>query len=88
MRVDISAERLQSGVTRYTVRLRERTGAPVTGASVSIRGRRADGAVVEAALDPTPEPGAYRVAVRIAEVTDARLRVAHAGLVQEERLPD
>jgi hypothetical protein len=88
VRVDISAERLQAGVTAYTVRLRERTGAPVKGASVSIRGRRADGVLVAAVLDPTPEPGVYRAAVRIADVTDARLRVARAGLIQDEPLPD
>jgi hypothetical protein len=87
VRVDVSAERRQPGVTAYTVRLHARTGAPVTGASVSIRGRRSND-LVEVALDPTPEPGVYRAAVRIGGVTDMRLRVARAGLIQEEPLPD
>jgi hypothetical protein len=85
--VDISTERLQEGVTRYTVRLRERDGTPVTNAAVTIRGHRADGALMDVTFDPTPSPGVYRVAVRIADVTEPRLRVASAGRIQDVPLP-
>lgn len=83
----IEAEPLADGFTGYTVRLHERDGRPVTGATVSIRGRRANGALEEAALDPGAEPGLYRAVVRLT-VTEARLRIASVGRVQEIPLPD
>jgi hypothetical protein len=83
----IETEPLGGGVTGYTVRLHEHDGRPVTGATVSIRGRRADGALDEASLQPEAEPGLYRAVVRLA-FTEARLRVASVGRVQEIPLPD
>jgi hypothetical protein len=83
----IEAEPLADGFTSYTVRLHERDGRPVTGATVSIRGRRADGALEEATLDPEAEPGLYRAVVRFT-FTEARLRIASVGRVQEIPLPD
>jgi hypothetical protein len=83
VRVDVSTAKLGDGITSYTVRLRERDGAPVTDAAVAIRGRRKDGALVEAELDPTTEPGVYRAAIRAGEVRDPRLRVASAGRIQD-----
>jgi hypothetical protein len=83
VRVEVATERLGGGVTFYTVKLRERDGAPVTGADVTIRGRRRDGALVEAALDPTGDAGVYRAALRVADVAEPRLRVASAGRIQE-----
>ena len=89
VRVEIATEALADGLTSYTVRLRERDGRPVTDATVSIRGRRADGAVLEATLDRVAEPGAYRAVVRRpAELTEARLRVVGMNRVQEVPLPD
>jgi hypothetical protein len=89
VRVEIATEALGDGLTSYTVRLRERDGRPVTDATVSIRGRRADGALLEAMLDRAGEPGAYRAVVRrLSELTDARLRVASVDRVQEVPLPD
>lgn len=89
VRVEIATEALADGLTSYTVRLRERDGRPVTDATVSIRGRRADGALLEATLDRAAEPGAYRAVVRRpAELTDARVRVAGVNRVQEVPLPD
>ena len=83
----IAAERLAGGLTSYTVRLYERDGRPVTGATVSIRGRGADGALEEATLDPGAEAGLYRGVVRFT-VAEARLRIASVGRVQEIPLPD
>ena len=89
VRVEIATESLGDGLTSYLVRLRERDGRPVTNATVSIRGRRADGAVLEAVLDRATEPGSYRAVVRRpSEFTDARLRVASVDRVQEVPLPD
>jgi hypothetical protein len=89
VRVEIATEALGDGLTSYTVRLRERDGRPVTDATVSIRGRRADGALLEAMLDRAGEPGAYRAVVRrLSELTDARVRVASVDRVQEVPLPD
>jgi hypothetical protein len=88
VRVEVTARRLGEGVTFYTVSLRERDGAPVTAAEVSIRGRRTDGELVEAALDATTDPGVYRAALRISDVRGARLRVASAGRIQEAPLPE
>jgi hypothetical protein len=88
LRVDVSAEALPAGATAYTVRIRERTGTPVTDASVTIRGRRPDGMLVDAALDPMPEPGVYRAVVRVSDVMDPRLRVARAGVIQDVALPE
>lgn len=87
--VDIAAERLAEGVTAYTVRLREGDGRPVTGATVTIHGRRRpDGVQVETSLDPTLASGVYRVAVRMADISDARLRVVSAGRIQDVPLPE
>jgi hypothetical protein len=83
----IETEPLADGFTSYTVRLHERDGRPVTGATVSIRGRRADGALEEATLDPEAEAGLYRAVVRL-PLTEARLRIAGVGRVQEIPLPD
>jgi hypothetical protein len=83
VRVEVATERLGGGVTFYTVKLRERDGAPVTGADVTIRGRRRDGALVEAALDPAGDAGVYRAALRVGDVAEPRLRVASAGRIQE-----
>lgn len=83
----IEAEPLAGGLTGYTVRLHERDGRPVTGATVSIRGRRADGALEEATLEPEAEPGLYRAVVRLT-FTEAWLRIASVGRVQEIPLPD
>jgi hypothetical protein len=83
----IAAERLADGLTSYTVRLYERDGRPVTGATVSIRGRGADGELEEATLDPGAEAGLYRGVVRFT-VAEARLRIASVGRVQEIPLPD
>jgi hypothetical protein len=88
VRVEVAAERLGDGITSYTVRLRERDGTPVTEAAVTIRARRADGALVEAALDPAPQPGVYRAALRMGEVSEPRLRVASAGRIQDLPLSD
>jgi hypothetical protein len=87
MAAHVEAERLAGGLTRYTVRLYERDGRPVTGATVSIRGRGADGASEEAMLDAEPEAGVYQAVIRFT-VTEARLRVAGVGRVQEIPLPD
>ena len=83
----IQAEHLADGLTSYTARLYERDGRPVTGATVSIRGRRPDGEFAEATLIPEAEAGLYRAVVRFT-VTDARLRIAGEGRVQEIPLPD
>jgi cytoskeletal protein RodZ len=89
VRVEVATEPLADGLTRYTVRLRERDGRPVVDAAVSIRGRRADGALLEATLDRAAEPGSYHAVVRRpADLTDARLRVAGVDRVQEVPLPD
>jgi hypothetical protein len=85
--VHIEAAPLADGFTGYTVRLHERDGRPVTHATVSIRGRQADGALVEATLDREAEPGLYRAVVRVI-ITEARLRIASVGRVQEVPLPD
>lgn len=83
---------VRSGPARdagYTVRLSERDGRPVTDAIVSIRGHRSDGTLVEAPLGRTTEPGLYRAAGWLTEgLTDARLRIASAGRLQEVPLPD
>jgi hypothetical protein len=86
--VDVSSERLGGGLTAYTVRLHERDGKPVTGAVVAIRGRRADGVLVEAELDSTAEPGVYRAAVRSSEVRNPRLRVSSSGRIQDMPVTD
>ena len=83
----IEAEPLADGFTSYTVRLHERDGRPVAGATVSIHGRRADGVLGEAALEAGAEAGLYRVVVRLA-FTEARLRIASVGRIQEIPLPD
>jgi hypothetical protein len=83
LRVEVAAEPAVAGVTTYTVRLRERSGAPVAAAEVTIRGRRPDGQLVEATLDPTPEPGVYRASLRMADLANARLRVASTGRIQD-----
>jgi hypothetical protein len=90
VRVDVAAERAGGGITVYTVRVRERDGRPVTGAAVTIHGRRpgGDGATVEASLDPASEAGVYRAAVRAADLTGPRLRVASAGRIQDLPLPE
>ena len=87
VRVDVTSERLGGGLTAYTVRLNERDGKPVTDAVVAIRGRRADGSLVEAELDST-EPGVYRAAVRSSEVRNPRLRVSSAGRIQDVPVSD
>jgi Double zinc ribbon len=87
--VEIAATPLADGLTGYTVRLRERDGRPVTDATVSIRGRRADGALVDAILDRSAEPGAWEAVVRLSgDIAEPRLRVASSGRVQEVPLPD
>jgi hypothetical protein len=83
----IQAEHLADGLTSYTARLYERDGRPVTGATVSIRGRRPDGEFAEATLIPEAEAGLYRAVVPFT-VTEARLRIAGGGRVQEIPLPD
>lgn len=89
MAVEIAAEQLADGLTRYTVHLRERDGRPVTDATVSIHGRQADGAPVEATLHRAAEPGSYRAIGRsTGKISDGRLRVVSVGRVQEVPLPD
>jgi len=89
MVVEIATERLADGLTRYTVRLRERDGRPVTNATVSIHGRRADGAPVDTTLDRATEPGSYRAVGRFTGgITDGRLRVVSVDRVQDMPLPD
>lgn len=89
MVVEIATERLADGLTRYTVRLRERDGRPVTNATVSIHGRRADGAPVDTTLDRAAEPGSYRAVGRFTGgITDGRLRVVSVDRVQDMPLPD
>lgn len=83
----VQVEPLADGFTSYTVRLHERDGRPVAGATVSIRGRRADGVLEEAALEAEAEAGLYRAVVRVA-FTEARLRIASVGRIQEIPLPD
>jgi hypothetical protein len=83
----IEAQHLADGLTSYTARLYERDGRPVTGATVSIRGRRPDGEFAEATLIPEAEAGLYRAVVPFT-VTEARLRIAGEGRVQEIPLPD
>jgi hypothetical protein len=73
--VRIATERLGDDHTAYTVQLHERDGQPVTDATVSIRGRRTDGVLVEATLVRTAEPGR--------DITDTSLRIASVGRVQE-----
>ena len=78
-----------AGDAGYTVRLSEHDGRPVTDAIVSIRGRRSDGTQVEAPLGRATEPGLYRAAGWLTKgLTDARLRIASAGRLQEVPLPD
>lgn len=87
--VEIAAKPLADGLTGYTVRLREGDGRPVTDATVSIRGRRADGVLVDATLDRSAEPGAWEAVIRLpSDITEPRLRVASPGRVQEVPLPD
>ncbi|HEX9819135.1 MAG TPA: hypothetical protein VGD07_05925 [Methylomirabilota bacterium] len=88
VRIEIATERRPGGVTDYSVRLRERNGTPVSGAAVSVRGRRPDGVLVEASLDPTPEPGVYQASLRVAGIRDARLRVAREDGVEDVLLPE
>lgn len=80
-------EPLGDGFTRYTVRLHEHDGRAVTGATVSLRGRRPDGAPEEVTLDPEGEAGLYRVVVRFT-FAEMRLRIASVGRIQEIPLPD
>lgn len=86
MGVHVAAEPLGEGVTFYTVKLRERDGAPVTGAEVVIRGRRPDGTVVQASLDPAGDAGVYEAALRPGDLFEPRLRVTSAGRIQEQPL--
>jgi hypothetical protein len=87
--VEITTEPLVDGLVGYTVHLRERDGRPVTDATVSIRGRGADGGLVEVTLHRAAESGAYRAVAKFTgEITDARLRIASVGRVQEVLLPD
>lgn len=86
--VEIAAKRLADGVTAYSVRLRGPDGTPVRNAAVSVRGRRADGVLVEASLDPTAEPGVYHAALRLGEISAPRLRVARVGLITDLPLPE
>lgn len=89
MVVEIATERLADGLTRYIVRLRERDGRPVTNATVSIHGRRADGAPVDTTLDRAAEPGSYRAVGRFTGgIIDGRLRVVSVDRVQDMPLPD
>lgn len=82
--VRIATERLGDDHTAYTVQLHERDGQPVTDATVSIRGRRTDGVLVEATLVRTAEPGTYRAVIwRRRDITDTSLRIASVGRVQE-----
>jgi hypothetical protein len=88
VRIDVATERSGDGIMVFTVRLRERDGSPVTDAAVTVRGRRGDGELVEVGLDPASEPGVYRAAVRVRDVTSRRLRVASAGRIQDLPLPE
>lgn len=69
------------GKTSYTVRLIDRTGAPVTGAQVTLSGRMADGMGVLAPLRAAPEPGVYRgeVLFTMEGPWELRVRVARQG---------
>jgi hypothetical protein len=49
-----------NGQTEYVVRLVDRTGQPVTGARLTLRGGMADGMSIVAPLRPAGEAGVYR----------------------------
>lgn len=69
------------GKTSYTLRLIDPTGAPVTGAQVTLSGRMADGMSVLAPLRAAPEPGVYRgeLLFTMEGPWDLRVRVARHG---------
>lgn len=69
------------GKTSYTVRLIDPTGAPVTGAQVTLSGRMADGMSLLAPLRAALEPGVYRgeVLFTMEGPWELRVRVARQG---------
>ena len=69
------------GKISYTLRLSDPTGAPVTGAQVTLSGRMADGMSVLAPLRAAPEPGVYRgeVLFTMEGPWELRVRVARQG---------
>ena len=82
--VYVKRQPLEGGLTAYTVQLFEPGGQPSTTATVSLRRRGADGALIESTLEKAEEPGAYRTIVaRDNDIADRRLRIAGVGRVQE-----
>jgi hypothetical protein len=65
----------------YSVRLFDGTGAPLTGAAVTLQGRMADGMTVLAPLRPGAEPGIYsgQVLFTMEGTWELRLRVRGQG---------
>lgn len=85
--MEVNGMPLPDGLTRYVVRLRAQDGRPMSDAHVSIRGRRADGVLVEATLDPSSELGVWEATVRLSDdIAEPRLRVDHLGRVHERLL--
>lgn len=92
-RPDIRVEVAQTptgGAVDYTVRVSRPDGAPVSDADVRLRGVMADGALVEARLEPAAEPGVYHSLVAFSPRGPRGLtvRVARADGVVEVPVRD
>ncbi len=86
--VAVATERISAEAVTFTVRVRSLDGAPVTDATVAVRGRRPEGTLVEAPLEQI-EPGVYRSTLRAAPdgPRDLRVRVARSDQVAEVPVP-
>jgi len=74
--VDVQARPLRTNETAYLVSLMDETNRPVTGADVTLVGKRKDGTSVLATLEPTNEPGVHRGRLPTSDDgSDLRLRV-------------
>ena len=93
LRVELTSEPDRPATKRpttYRLRLSTREGDPVTGATVTLHGRMADGMTVLAPLQPGPEPGAYhgRVLFTMEGQWELTLRVSGRTQPVEARLTE
>jgi hypothetical protein len=74
--VDVQTRPLRNNETAYLVSLMDETNRPVTGADVTLVGKRRNGTSVQATLAPTNEPGVHRGRLPTSDDgPDLRLRV-------------